>query len=56
MNLPDEIALSSIRFTFGDENTENDVDSVVDVLLQAVEKSVQVACKTEAQILYEICE
>ena len=37
MNLPQEVALSSLRFTFGNENTENDIDFVVDILSQAVE-------------------
>lgn len=38
MNLPEEIALGSLRFTFGDENTENDVDVVVDILSQTIEQ------------------
>lgn len=38
MNLPEEIALSSLRFTFGNDNTENDVNFVVDILAQAVEQ------------------
>lgn len=38
MNLPEEIALGSLRFTFGDENTENDVDVVVDILSQMIEQ------------------
>src|SRR5258705_13466460 len=34
----DELARGSIRFSFGQENTEHDVDYAIDVLSQAVEK------------------
>ena len=38
MNLSQKVTLSSLRFTFGDDNTEEDVDVAVDVLIQAVEQ------------------
>ena len=38
MRLPEEIIFSSIRFTFGDKNTENDIDIVVNTLSETVDK------------------
>ena len=38
LGVDDEIARGSIRFSFGKENTEADVDYVIDVLVQAVER------------------
>lgn len=38
LGVSDEIARGSIRFSFGKENTEADVDYVVEVLVQAVER------------------
>ena len=38
LGVADEIARGSIRFSFGKDNTEADVDYVVDVLAQAVER------------------
>lgn len=38
LGVSDEIARGSIRFSFGKDNTESDVDYVVGVLVQAVER------------------
>ncbi len=38
LGVDDEIARGSIRFSFGKDNTDDDVDYVVDVLVQAVER------------------
>jgi cysteine desulfurase len=38
LGVSDEIARGSIRFSFGKDNTEADVDYAVDVLVQAVER------------------
>jgi cysteine desulfurase len=38
LGVDDEIARGSIRFSFGKDNTDADVDYVVDVLVQAVER------------------
>lgn len=38
LGVDDEIARGSIRFSFGKDNTEADVDYTVDVLVQAVER------------------
>jgi cysteine desulfurase len=38
LGVDDEIARGSIRFSFGKENTEADVDYAIDVLVQAVER------------------
>ncbi len=38
LGVDDEIARGSIRFSFGKDNTESDVDYVVEVLAQAVER------------------
>lgn len=38
LGVDDEIARGSIRFSFGKDNTEDDVDYVVEVLAQAVER------------------
>ncbi len=38
LGVDDEIARGSIRFSFGKDNTDADVDYTVDVLAQAVER------------------
>jgi cysteine desulfurase len=38
LGVSDEVARGSIRFSFGKDNTEADVDYTVDVLVQAVER------------------
>jgi cysteine desulfurase len=38
LGVDDEIARGSIRFSFGTDNTDADVDHTVEVLAQAVER------------------
>ena len=38
LGVNDELARGSIRFSFGKDNTEEDVDYTVEVLSQAVER------------------
>jgi cysteine desulfurase len=38
LGVSDEIARGSIRFSFGKENTDADVDYAIEVLVQAVER------------------
>jgi cysteine desulfurase len=38
LGVDDEIARGSIRFSFGKDNTDEDVDYAVEVLVQAVER------------------
>ena len=38
LGVNDEVARGSIRFSFGKDNTEEDVDYTVEVLIQAVER------------------
>lgn len=38
IGLPSQIAQGSLRVTFGDDNTKEDVDFLVDTLVEVVEK------------------